>query len=104
MLVTNPHRLSFLVAEKSFNQRIVGDFARLVGSIPVARPQVYLCVYVCVCVHIRTISYAHLHMIFIYMYTSKLEYTHINTYIHVHVGYRSKGARDRSVRGVTVTW
>jgi glycerol-3-phosphate O-acyltransferase/dihydroxyacetone phosphate acyltransferase len=39
MLVTNPHRLSFLVAEKSFNQRIVGDFARLVGSIPVARPQ-----------------------------------------------------------------
>jgi glycerol-3-phosphate O-acyltransferase / dihydroxyacetone phosphate acyltransferase len=39
MLVTNHHRLSFLVAEKSFNQRIVGDFARLVSSIPVARPQ-----------------------------------------------------------------
>ena len=39
MLVTNPHRLSFLVAEKSFHQRIVGDFAKLVGSIPVARPQ-----------------------------------------------------------------
>lgn len=39
MLVTNPHRLSFLVAEKSYHQRIVGDFAKLVGSIPVARPQ-----------------------------------------------------------------
>jgi glycerol-3-phosphate O-acyltransferase / dihydroxyacetone phosphate acyltransferase len=39
MLVTNHHRLSFLVAEKSFNQRIVGDFAKLVSSIPVARPQ-----------------------------------------------------------------
>lgn len=39
MLVTNHHRLSFLIAEKSFNQRIVGDFAKMVSSIPVARPQ-----------------------------------------------------------------
>lgn len=39
LLVTNPHRVCFLVAEKSYNQRIVGDFARMAGSIPVARPQ-----------------------------------------------------------------
>lgn len=39
MLVTNPHRVGFLVAEKSYNQRIIGDFAKAVGSIPVSRPQ-----------------------------------------------------------------
>lgn len=41
MVVTNPHRVGFLVAEKSFNQRIIGDFSKAVGSIPVARPQDY---------------------------------------------------------------
>ena len=39
MVVANPHRLRFLIAEKSFNTRIVGDIARAIGSIPVARPQ-----------------------------------------------------------------
>ena len=39
MVVANPHRLRFLIAEKSFNTRIVGDLARAIGSIPVARPQ-----------------------------------------------------------------
>ena len=39
MMVTNPHRVGFLVAEKSYNKRIIGDFAKAVGSIPVSRPQ-----------------------------------------------------------------
>eukprot|EP01038_Epipyxis_sp_PR26KG_P008093 gene8093-10962_t len=39
LLVTNPHRLSFLVAEKSYNTRIIGGFAKAVSAIPVARPQ-----------------------------------------------------------------
>lgn len=39
ILVTNPHRVGFLVAEKSYNTRIIGDFAKAVGSIPVSRPQ-----------------------------------------------------------------
>ncbi|KAJ1438142.1 hypothetical protein B484DRAFT_444813 [Ochromonadaceae sp. CCMP2298] len=39
ILVTNPRRVGFLVAEKSMKKRIVGDFAALCGSIPVARPQ-----------------------------------------------------------------
>jgi glycerol-3-phosphate O-acyltransferase/dihydroxyacetone phosphate acyltransferase len=39
MLVTNPHRVGFLVAEKSMHKRIIGDFSRAIGSIPVSRPQ-----------------------------------------------------------------
>ena len=39
ILVTNPHRVGFLIAEKSFNTRIIGDLANAVGCIPVARPQ-----------------------------------------------------------------
>jgi glycerol-3-phosphate O-acyltransferase/dihydroxyacetone phosphate acyltransferase len=39
MVVANAHRLQFLIAEKSFNQRIIGDLAKALGSIPVARPQ-----------------------------------------------------------------
>jgi glycerol-3-phosphate O-acyltransferase/dihydroxyacetone phosphate acyltransferase len=39
MMVTNPHNVGFLVAEKSFHKRIIGDFAKAVGSIPVSRPQ-----------------------------------------------------------------
>lgn len=37
--VTNPRRVGFLVAEKSFNKRIIGDFAKAAGAIPVSRPQ-----------------------------------------------------------------
>ena len=29
ILVTNPHRVGFLVAEKSYNTRIIGDFAKV---------------------------------------------------------------------------
>ncbi len=39
MMVTNPHNVGFLVAEKSYHKRIIGDFAKAVGSIPVSRPQ-----------------------------------------------------------------
>jgi glycerol-3-phosphate O-acyltransferase/dihydroxyacetone phosphate acyltransferase len=39
IMITNPHHISFLVAEKSYNERIVGDFAKAMGAIPVARPQ-----------------------------------------------------------------
>lgn len=39
MLVSCPHRVGFLIAEKSFHSRIVGDLAKLVGAIPVSRPQ-----------------------------------------------------------------
>lgn len=39
MVVANPHRVRFLIAEKSFNTRVVGDLARAIGSIPVVRPQ-----------------------------------------------------------------
>ena len=39
MVVANPHRVRFLIAEKSFHQRIIGDLAGMIGSIPVARPQ-----------------------------------------------------------------
>eukprot|EP00602_Paraphysomonas_sp_CaronLab_P007148 CAMPEP_0185032692 /NCGR_PEP_ID=MMETSP1103-20130426/20972_1 /TAXON_ID=36769 /ORGANISM="Paraphysomonas bandaiensis, Strain Caron Lab Isolate" /LENGTH=564 /DNA_ID=CAMNT_0027568675 /DNA_START=349 /DNA_END=2043 /DNA_ORIENTATION=- len=39
MLVTNPHKVGFLVAEKSYNKPIIGHFAKAVGSIPVTRPQ-----------------------------------------------------------------
>lgn len=39
LLVTTPRRVSFLVAEKSFNKPVIGDFCKAVGSIPVSRPQ-----------------------------------------------------------------
>jgi glycerol-3-phosphate O-acyltransferase/dihydroxyacetone phosphate acyltransferase len=39
MMVTSPLRVGLLVAEKSYNKRIIGDFAKATGSIPVSRPQ-----------------------------------------------------------------
>lgn len=39
ILVTNPHKVGFLVAEKSYNKPLIGHFAKAVGSIPVTRPQ-----------------------------------------------------------------
>ena len=39
LLVTSPRRVCFLVAEKSFKKRVIGDFMAAVGSIPVSRPQ-----------------------------------------------------------------
>lgn len=39
LLVTAPRNVSFLVAEKSFNKAVIGDFCKAVGSIPVSRPQ-----------------------------------------------------------------
>lgn len=39
ILITTPRRVGFLVAEKSMQKPIIGDFARACGSIPVARPQ-----------------------------------------------------------------
>lgn len=39
ILVTNPHKVGFLVAEKSYHMPIIGHFAKAVGSIPVTRPQ-----------------------------------------------------------------
>lgn len=37
--ICSPHKVGLLVAEKSFNQRIIGDFAKASGAIPVSRPQ-----------------------------------------------------------------
>jgi glycerol-3-phosphate O-acyltransferase/dihydroxyacetone phosphate acyltransferase len=39
VLITNPHRVHFLVAEKSYNTKVVGTFTKAVGSIPVSRAQ-----------------------------------------------------------------
>eukprot|EP00428_Durinskia_dybowskii_P063624 CAMPEP_0170363748 /NCGR_PEP_ID=MMETSP0117_2-20130122/5017_1 /TAXON_ID=400756 /ORGANISM="Durinskia baltica, Strain CSIRO CS-38" /LENGTH=599 /DNA_ID=CAMNT_0010618225 /DNA_START=255 /DNA_END=2054 /DNA_ORIENTATION=+ len=39
IVATNPRRVGFLVAEKSMQKPLIGDFARACGSIPVARPQ-----------------------------------------------------------------
>lgn len=39
LVVTIPHRVGFLVAEKSYNKRIIGDFSKALGAIPVSRPQ-----------------------------------------------------------------
>jgi len=39
ILITNPRRVGFLVAEASMKKRVIGDFARACGSIAVARPQ-----------------------------------------------------------------
>lgn len=39
MLVTTPRQMGFLVAAVSFKKRIIGDFARAAGGIPVSRPQ-----------------------------------------------------------------
>lgn len=37
VLVTNPHRVSFLVAESSFHKPIIGEFSKAVGALPVKR-------------------------------------------------------------------
>lgn len=37
VLVTNPHRVGFLVAESSFKKPIIGDFSKAVGALPVKR-------------------------------------------------------------------
>ena len=39
MMVTNPQRVGFLVAEKSYKTKLVGGLCKAIGSIPVARPQ-----------------------------------------------------------------
>ena len=39
ILLTCPYRIGFLIAEKSYHQRVIGDFAKLVGCFPVSRPQ-----------------------------------------------------------------
>lgn len=39
LIITNPHNVGFLIAEKSFKKPIIGDLARAAGAIPVARPQ-----------------------------------------------------------------
>jgi glycerol-3-phosphate O-acyltransferase / dihydroxyacetone phosphate acyltransferase len=39
LLISTPLKVSFLVAEKSFQKRIIGDFSKAVGAIPVSRPQ-----------------------------------------------------------------
>ena len=39
ILISNPRKVSFLVAEKSYHKPIIGHFSKAVGSIPVARPQ-----------------------------------------------------------------
>jgi glycerol-3-phosphate O-acyltransferase/dihydroxyacetone phosphate acyltransferase len=39
LMVTNPHRICFLVAEKSYNTAVIGGFAKAAGAIPVSRPQ-----------------------------------------------------------------
>ena len=39
LVVTTPQQVRFLVAEKSYNKRIIGDFSKAVGAIPVSRPQ-----------------------------------------------------------------
>ena len=41
LLVTNPHRVGFLVAAKSFSKPVIGDLARATKCIPVNRPQDY---------------------------------------------------------------
>ena len=37
VLVTNPHRVGFLVAESSFAKPIIGDFSKAIGALPVKR-------------------------------------------------------------------
>jgi glycerol-3-phosphate O-acyltransferase / dihydroxyacetone phosphate acyltransferase len=39
MVATIPHRVGFLIADKSYRQRVIGDFAKLLGAVPVVRPQ-----------------------------------------------------------------
>ena len=39
LMSTSPKPLSFLVAEKSWRRRIIGDFAWAMGAVPVSRPQ-----------------------------------------------------------------
>ena len=39
IVITNPHTISFLIAETSYYHPIVGAFARIMRAIPVSRPQ-----------------------------------------------------------------
>ena len=39
VFATNPHRVRFMVAAKSFSHKVVGPLSRATGCIPVARPQ-----------------------------------------------------------------
>ena len=41
IVITSPRKVGFLVAEKSMQKPIIGDFSRALGSIGVARPQDY---------------------------------------------------------------
>lgn len=38
-MMTSPRKVGFLIAEKSWHMPVVGDFARIMGCIPVVRPQ-----------------------------------------------------------------
>lgn len=39
VMMTSPRKVGFLIAEKSWHLPVVGDFARIMGCIPVVRPQ-----------------------------------------------------------------
>ncbi|TYZ66258.1 hypothetical protein PybrP1_008190 [[Pythium] brassicae (nom. inval.)] len=39
VMMTSPRKVGFLIAEKSWHMPVVGDFARIMGCIPVVRPQ-----------------------------------------------------------------
>ena len=39
IVISTPRPVGFLVAEKSMKKRIIGDFAKACGGIPVSRPQ-----------------------------------------------------------------
>ena len=39
VLISNPRKVSFLVADKSLRTPIIGHFGKAIGSIPVVRPQ-----------------------------------------------------------------
>ena len=39
LMITIPRKVGFLVAEKSYHSRVIGDFCKAVGAIPVSRPQ-----------------------------------------------------------------
>ena len=37
VVCSNPFKVSFLIAEKSWHRRVIGDLAKMIGCIPVAR-------------------------------------------------------------------
>ncbi|KAJ0401843.1 hypothetical protein ATCC90586_008562 [Pythium insidiosum] len=39
VMMTTPRKLGFLIAEKSWHRPVIGDFSRIMGCIPVVRPQ-----------------------------------------------------------------